>query len=59
MEFELEEFFGEAWLAEDGETANANHAPAWCYDHPANSQTGLWIPEEGRALTAKRLEPVG
>ncbi|MCA1662410.1 MAG: hypothetical protein LC648_09815 [Novosphingobium sp.] len=57
MEFEIEEFAFEAWLSEDGEAAGANHPPAWCRDRTDNAQTGLWIPEEGRALTAKRLEP--
>ena len=58
MEFELEEFAMDVWLSEDGETAGANHAPAWTLDRTEGGQTGLWIPEEGRALSAKRLEPV-
>ena len=57
MEFELEEL--ETWLAEDGGAASANHAPAWCRDRTDNGQTGLWIPEEGRAPTVKQLEPAG
>jgi len=55
MEFELEEL--ETWLAEDGEAASANHAPAWCREGATNGQTGVWIPEESPAPTAKQLEP--
>ena len=55
MEFELEEL--ETWLAEDGEAASANHPPAWCREGATNGQTGVWIPEESPAPTAKQLEP--
>jgi len=58
MEFEIEEFAGEMWLDEESQVACANHAPHWCADRAAGGQTAVWIPEEGRALTAKREEPV-
>ena len=55
MEFELEEFIVEAWLDQDEAPAGPNHAPAWCHDR--TGQTGVWIPEEAPAPTAKQLEP--
>jgi len=57
MEFEIEEFAGDTWL-EESPVACANHPPKWCFDRAGGGQTGIWIPEEGRALTAKREEPV-
>ena len=57
MEFELVEFALESWLAEDGAAAGANHAPAWCREGAGSGQTGVWIPEEAPAPTAKQLEP--
>ena len=57
MEFELEEFIIDAWLEETDEAAGANHAPAGCHDRTYSGQTGVWIPEESTAPTAKQLEP--
>ena len=59
MEFEIDEFAVEAWMLDEADQANPNHAPAWYGDCAGHAQTGEWIPEEGRALTAKRVEPVG
>ena len=57
MEFEIDEFALAAWMAEECIAGEANHAPGWAGEH-GTGQTGEWIPEEGRGLTAKRLEPV-
>jgi len=57
MEFEIDELAFDAPWAGEEEVVSGNTAPQWCREGAGSGQTGVWIPEEGRALTAKRVEP--
>ena len=55
MEFEIEEWAVDAWLIDQGDAGAPNHVPGWLADNEGHAQTGVWIPEEGRAISAKRV----
>ncbi len=45
MEFEIDEFAVELWIAEP-EMASANRPPTWCRDGRGGEHTGVWDAEQ-------------
>ena len=57
MEYEIDELTDAFCVIQDPANCGANHIPAWFADSAGQSQTGEWIPEEGRASISRCLEP--
>jgi hypothetical protein len=57
MEYEIDESSEALWFAHDPLEADPNHMPGWFGDSAGTGQTGEWIPEESRPVTARSLEP--
>ena len=57
MEYEIDELADAFWTIQDPVDCGANHIPGWFSDSAGHSQTGEWIPEEGRTSLSRSLEP--
>ena len=57
MEYEIDELTDAFWAIQDPVDCGANHMPGWFADSAGHSQTGEWIPEEGRTPISRSLEP--
>ena len=57
MEYEIDELTDAFCTIQDSIDCGANHMPGWFADSAGRSQTGEWIPEEGRSSISRCLEP--
>ena len=57
MEYEIDELTEAFCVIQDSADCGANRLPSWFADSAGVSQTGEWIPEEGRASISRSLEP--
>ena len=57
MEYEIDELTDAFCTIQDSIDCGANRMPGWFADSAGQSQTGEWIPEEGRASISRSLEP--